>query len=517
MNMNDKKNIDRLFQEKFKDFEVTPDPAIWDKIKARKKQKRRVMLIPFWYRVAGVAALLAILITIGYFVPLSNSTTTTIVNTNTEEKKPYTNKTLPKNADKKDVLVTSDSQKDPSGTTDQQLKTTNSFGTEQYQNSAITKNVKKQERISKESNFISEVNKNQRIQKSEIAENTKNDGILNNSIETLNNQQPEKSVRIAENLILDSKEDFIDPNNTLPANNKQEAIADTAADKTSQIVDASDKKDEIISDPKKRSIFDVINEQDEEKTDIAENTIKNRWNITPNVAPVYYDAMGNGSSVKEEFADNSKDGEVNMSYGIQVAYQVNSKLSIRSGVHKLDLSYNTEDVGFGIAPVGFSANEGNGNSNVPNIVVSDFNRQVSIVNPGEMDVPTQNLVRNQNPGVLNHSLSYIEVPLEMKYDLVDKKFGVHLIGGVSTLFLNDDTQTIISNGFKSDNIQRDEFNVNDLSFSGNVGVGFNYKLSEQFQINLEPTFKYQINGFKNSSEDFNPFYIGVYTGISIKF
>ena len=55
--MNEKKNIDRLFQEKFKDFEVAPNDAVWNRISEslpNKKKKRRV--IPIWWQVGGVAA-----------------------------------------------------------------------------------------------------------------------------------------------------------------------------------------------------------------------------------------------------------------------------------------------------------------------------------------------------------------------------------------------------------------------------------------------------------------------------
>ena len=55
-----------MFQEKFKDFEVTPNDAVWDRIEAElhgKKKKRRV--IPIWWRVAGVAALLLLMFTVG--------------------------------------------------------------------------------------------------------------------------------------------------------------------------------------------------------------------------------------------------------------------------------------------------------------------------------------------------------------------------------------------------------------------------------------------------------------------
>ena len=41
--MSDKKHIDRLFQEKFKDFDVNPSDKAWDGIEARlqKKKKKR--------------------------------------------------------------------------------------------------------------------------------------------------------------------------------------------------------------------------------------------------------------------------------------------------------------------------------------------------------------------------------------------------------------------------------------------------------------------------------------------
>jgi hypothetical protein len=54
-----KKNIERLFQEKFKDFEATPPLESWKNIEERlnqKKKKRRV--IPFWFKTSGIAATL---------------------------------------------------------------------------------------------------------------------------------------------------------------------------------------------------------------------------------------------------------------------------------------------------------------------------------------------------------------------------------------------------------------------------------------------------------------------------
>ena len=56
-----------------------------------------------------------------------------------------------------------------------------------------------------------------------------------------------------------------------------------------------------------------------------------------------------------------------------------------------------------------------------------------------------------------------------------------------------------------------------MSYSANFGIGVNYSISKQLRFNLEPTFKYQINTFNDTSGNFQPFFIGVYTGLSFKF
>ena len=60
-------------------------------------------------------------------------------------------------------------------------------------------------------------------------------------------------------------------------------------------------------------------------------------------------------------------------------------------------------------------------------------------------------------------------------------------------------------------------NINQISYSTNIGLGFNYNISKSFNFNFEPTFKYQLNAFSNDSGNFKPYIIGVYTGFSFKF
>ena len=64
--MSEKKQIDKLFKERLKDFEVAPGDHVWDRIEDElHKDKRKRRVIPIWWKVVGVAAVLALLFTVG--------------------------------------------------------------------------------------------------------------------------------------------------------------------------------------------------------------------------------------------------------------------------------------------------------------------------------------------------------------------------------------------------------------------------------------------------------------------
>src|SRR5690606_15776983 len=104
---------------------------------------------------------------------------------------------------------------------------------------------------------------------------------------------------------------------------------------------------------------------------------------------------------------------------------------------------------------------------------------------------------------------------EMEYALINTKLGINLIGGFSTFIVDKNEIYSVIDGSETRIGQAN--NINDMSYSANFGLGVNYNISEKIKVNVEPTFKYQINTFNNSSGDFQPFFIGVYTGLSYKF
>ncbi len=535
MKMNDKKSIDRLFQEKFKDFEVTPNEAVWKKIKAQKDDDRkRILILPFWYRIAGAAALIAILFSIGSIFVSDDTKEDAIVvideieNVNKNSLEIKEKKISPPDA----IVTTSKRQKSQSednitestNTNNEAVATNNSIKDKAPDNNTLDINSDQEETLAYENNSLdthqdSKENitsipldkRNEADEKLNFLKD-KNIAILNTRSEITNNiddsiERTTVTPKNKNNTFIIPKTDSSHPKKAITKLNSQTDIEENSI--------PEETSNESLKH-KKKSIFDAVKEKESTEIAATETEKIKRWNIAPNVAPVYYDTFGNGSSIDQKFADNTKQGQVNLSYGVQVAYNINKKLSVRSGINKVDLGYNTEDVGFGISSIGRSTidNESNNTSNVQNIIVSDFNSVSTSTTPS--DINDGILVKSQNPGLLNHSIGYFEVPLELTYALTENKLGVHMIGGISTLFLDNEEVSIIAGNFKNDNVQRDQ-TVNNISFSGNIGLGLDYKLSDQFQINMEPIFKYQFNGFKENVENFKPYYFGVYTGISFRF
>ncbi len=124
------------------------------------------------------------------------------------------------------------------------------------------------------------------------------------------------------------------------------------------------------------------------------------------------------------------------------------------------------------------------------------------------------LIQRKDNGYLNQSLEYIEIPLEFELSLLDKKMGLNVIGGASTFFLNGN---MVSHNSPFSKIELGEANnLNDLSFSANIGVGLHYNFSARFQFNLEPILKYQINTY-NKGLGLTPYIFGIYSGLSFKF
>lgn len=497
-----KKHIDNLFQEKLKDFGEFPDEHVWKSIEASlDKKKKSRGIVPFWWQLGGVAALLALML---YIInPFEKDSPNTTNITNSDEKIEDAPNTID-SLQQKDIFKTPDSRGNtplattPNNQENKPLEEKNtaepsSYATDDSNKKDAYTNVSKpknkvQAKINRDTELVTDSKEEKSLKKEKNKEETV-PFTLNNGNTAVAGIGPEKEIKEK-------------------AKDQRDYNSNEEIQKENTVAGAQ--KDEMG----KKSIFDEIDKQNEEV--IAENTPKDRWSAGPSVAPVYFNGIGEGSPVHSIFVPNGKSGNVNLSYGLTVSYEVSKKISIRSGVHRVDYGYNTNDVAFS------SSLDGSTNDQIDNISYKATSENLvlrSTVGPNNTadfgvneDVTATSAIRD---GILSQQFGYLEVPLEVNYAIVDKKIGVTVIGGFSSLFLVDNS---ISVAAESQTMELGEANnINDINFSTNIGMGVSYKFTPKMQLNVEPVFKYQLNTFSNTDGSFQPFSLGIYSGLSFRF
>ena len=547
--MSEKKNIDKLFKEQFKDFEVMPNDAIWNHIEQElHKDKRKRRIIPIWWKLGGVAAALVLLLTVGNRIynsenpQLENSIvdtkTKTGTKTSSEGQHAITNNAIDSSqiatpSQDPNNFSSENKAQEAIAQTEVKVKTSNkgvassknAFNSSRPSSEDI-KNRGAIEAKTKQSNKNEGIVKasNSEIAKTGRGSNSKNDEAQYSKLQQENEANPIKTASQNNAVVQNQKGagSKMDPNSEPKTSNSVDTSAlnvdpktTVASSHTSEAENAAISQADSIPAEAGNAIETAIalanaNEDIEKE----EEEPLNRWSVSPNVAPVYFNSLGkNGSTLDGQFVDNAKEGDVNVSYGISGSYAINKKLKIRAGMNKVDLGYRTNNV-----IVYDNTNTlGRSDQSISNVQLNTTegnNTFLSAQNVRFASAP--DILLSKEHAALDQNLGFIEVPIEIEYSVLNTKLGLNVIGGFSTLFLSDnEIFTVENNGNRT--LMGEATNVNDLSYSANFGIGIDYKLSKKLKINLEPTFKYQLNTFSNTSGDFKPFFIGVYTGLSFKF
>ncbi|OBX21881.1 MULTISPECIES: hypothetical protein [Bizionia] len=636
--MSNKKHIDRIFQESFKDFEAKPNPELWSKIQNEMAlETEKPKAFPIWMSIASIAAVLAVLVTIGsvVFTGTNNPAATDkkIVDTQTRSSDDVlnSNKTTgasEKNSTNKNNIVVDDpkaTSNNPSEFNNESIANTdidsngnpiasenserdsitnsdklnnatasssrntavansenrntknansnyankpntikNSNSLNNQNNKTINNGIASQDNTSNpnknglvnESNTTSnsvnntiEATNNVVVQESEASENAINNsvnrtGIAANSVSN-NSSETDKLNAITTNETVNNTNKTIQNNNNntvastinsanqsnKTASDVQRAVSTSETDnllketsaqnaiawnaKTSNTPQNEKEKEEnlMVGDSlvsESPSIEEAIAQAEETSEKEEDEKLVNRWQVQANIAPVYYNSLGKGSHIDDEFVSNSKSGETNTSYGVNVSYAISKKLAIRSGISSLNLSYDTDNVILYNSPI---TNTPDNTNPLRNINLEPGSTTLNAFSGDNLGF--QQINNELYNAAISQRLSYYEVPVELEYKLVNNRFGVNIIGGMSTFFLNDNEVYSEFEEYKT--YIGEANNVNSVSFSTNLGIGLNYKFTDKLLFNFEPTFKYQLNGFDNTSGDFRPYIIGVYTGFSYKF
>ncbi|TNF39969.1 MAG: hypothetical protein EP310_09695 [Bacteroidetes bacterium] len=260
----------------------------------------------------------------------------------------------------------------------------------------------------------------------------------------------------------------------------------------------------------------------------------NNWKMGMYVAPSY---SSYSSSYSDTYAKNmnytGSDGDANVGGGFSVQYKTRKRWIVESGI--------------------YYAQNGQQSGNLSNVFARNENADYALADPGlyfsnEVRVVNNTMAMNSAAGVIQFSetpkgaeltgdfeakntgvanlivpngefsqvFEFMEIPLYVRYRVVDRKIGVELLTGFNTGIVVGNN-AYIENQYGVQNIG-ETADISTFNISGTLGMGVNYALGKHFSVAVEPRFSYYLNSINsNPSVEFRPYRMGFYTGVTYEF
>nr|WP_319510408.1 hypothetical protein [uncultured Draconibacterium sp.] len=264
------------------------------------------------------------------------------------------------------------------------------------------------------------------------------------------------------------------------------------------------------------------------------------WIVGAQISPGY---SSHSASHNETYADNmtynSDNGGSNVGGGISVQYKTSKRLRVESGIYyakdgqKANNSFNLfafkNDAEYSEAPQASFDGSTPAFSNVVQTGSAGIamNSTAGVIEMKTTPEGANIAARLESPndavadvlysdGEFSQVFEFVEVPLYLRYSIVDKKVGLELLGGISAGFVIGNN-AYLDNDYGLQNIGSTA-DISTLNFSGTLGVGVNYMLGKHISFALEPRLNYYLNSINSNPDvDYRPYRIGVYTGLYYEF
>ncbi|MBF4466709.1 hypothetical protein [Flavobacterium sp. LC2016-12] len=492
--MENKKEIGKLFKDKLELLDKKPTDRLWESIEndLDKKRKRRIL---FWL----VPSLLLVGIATLFFINQSNTNEVSLeqkqvsaspsnqtqdnnksvqsqeIKTTISKSTPTAKSTTAKSSETKTTIKKSRTEK--------LIKQSSKLlvSTDEYEEYEV---VKKYKVVIKKNKTITTTHKNSTTKavKTNIKENVAKTGKKTTS------KNKKKTVKSTKKSAIKTVKKTSEPKEKKTSVNKntetQTPISNT--EKTATEVETI-KKDSVAPKPQKKQTpkreYIKKDYPEQENEDDAE------YSVSVYYGPAIFGSLSNASTLNESFSNVSKSHPVTSHYGFYFK-SMWGKYGFKAGFAKINLKIS---------------NHLNNQSNInfDNMVLSNNN--------------IYNVMQNDEDIRLVQKISYYEIPLEFNYALKkdETPFGMEAFTGFSTLISDANQLYLSSNNLESEGIGSTK-NLNKMNISFNLGIGFNYKLTEHLQADFNPIFKYYLTTFKNDKEP-KPYSLSIQSGITYKF
>ncbi|HEX2922372.1 MAG TPA: hypothetical protein VHO50_14510 [Bacteroidales bacterium] len=256
------------------------------------------------------------------------------------------------------------------------------------------------------------------------------------------------------------------------------------------------------------------------------SSINNRWSVSAMASPTYYSQIGSGHGDLSKKLAASETPMPSYSGGFAVSYRISKRISIQTGFLYASQGQRIEGVysyaGYqlyaqskGSSHFGIRTSSGTVISENADLFLAANSGDRIIANSGYAIDPTKSNLNYLGNEIIQ-SFNYLQMPVVIRYKIIDKDLDVNVIGGLSSDFLIKNDAFAWVNGSKLP--VGETQGLNTLTLSSSFGMGMEYGITEKISLNLEPTFRYFINP---SSEPLDPdlhhYSFGIFSGLSYKF
>lgn len=461
----EKKHTDDIFKDKFKDFNIEPAPAIWDNIESSVAASRRKKLI--LTPIIGIAASLLILaIPTWYFNfnPFSESKEiyTELISQDSTEN----NATV----SEKEILNNQQKVEQPDSSTRKNV---------QGDKPDPATNIKKDVFSSKDDiNKIKDESINGNNSTSIATVSDKKDSDYNSNLISSKDEQI-KFVRSRKVIVVSTEMAF---------DGKRSLALGTNLDIPSKIKWNRDYN--II-----RENLAFINKE--------KKTIRNKMGIHLDLGQ---SGSGSGSSYVYHPLENSfhksdlgpfasreatvakPSVKLKNDFGISLELPVYKNISIVSGIRYLSFSDDKSQGEEMIASLGS---------------IKDME-----------DIYIKNI--DKLPTEISQSFSNIEIPLQLKYYIINKRLSVYISGGMGlNILVNNKADIILSD---KSVVETKTNNLSRTTYSSIVGLGISYNFNDWIYLSIEPKYRHYFKSFSdNKAIEIKPDITNISFGVGFKF
>ncbi len=240
-------------------------------------------------------------------------------------------------------------------------------------------------------------------------------------------------------------------------------------------------------------------------------------------------AMGfsqSGQSIRLAELISSEKSRPAYSTGVSVGYKISDRLTIHSGIGLSSIGQTITDINVYAGLSDFYAVKSNylysvetasglilaGNTD---LYLTDSKERVGTLIQANMADPSKYRLKQVGSDI-QQVFRYLELPVLLRYKLLDRKVDLNLSGGFAYGFLVDNTAYT---GEGSDLVRVGHTEgINTFNLSSQLGFGMEYNITQKVTFNLEPVFRYYVTPLSEISGSlYKPYSLGFYSGFFFKF